>query len=109
MDGTGTAHQLSLQTTELLYFIFLNVLLTPIKRAKCLTISYGNIAIIEEQVFNINKTFFSVSLKMLDNSLESVYADSDLHMLKQETDSHYFKNLLMSCTDTFLMKLSNAH
>lgn len=86
-----------------------NGLLTPIKCDKHFRISYGNIAFTEEQIFNSNKTFFSVYLKMLYNSLQPVYAESDFHIIKQETDSHYFKNLLISQTDMFLMKLSNAH
>lgn len=38
----------------------------------------------------------SVSLNLLYNPLQSVYVKLDLHMLKQETDSHYFKTLLIS-------------
>lgn len=51
----------------------------------------------------------SVSLKMLYNSLQSVYVKLDLHKLKREIDSPYFKTLLKPRTDNFLMKLSNAH
>lgn len=51
----------------------------------------------------------SVSLKMLYNSLQSVYVKLDLHMLKREIDSPYFNTLLKPQTDNFLMELSNAH
>lgn len=64
MDGTGTAQQLSLQTTELFFFKWITDTHNKMWQMYVWNIT-RSIAITEEQVFNINETYFCLSQSVI--------------------------------------------